>query len=246
MKKSFLITVLGVLVAGATFAQSEETRNLSSFSKVTAAEGIDVYLKKGSKEEARVVSDNVDLDEVLTEVSGSRLKIHLDGNNYRNVDVQVYVTYRSLNALSASSSGSITADGLIETDGDFDVNVSSSGDVKAEITADELSISASSSGEAELKVTVDEIEATVSSSGEIELSGTARIQDVEASSSGEYDASDVEGEEADVSASSAGSVRVKVSTKIDAKASSGGSVRYDGSPKYVDVSSSSGGSVKKY
>ncbi|MEQ9403425.1 MAG: head GIN domain-containing protein [Cyclobacteriaceae bacterium] len=245
MKKSLVVTLLGILAAGMTFAQSEETRNLSSFSEVSAQEGIDVYLKKGNKEEARVVARSVDLEDVLTEVSGGRLKIHLDGSRWRNVDVDVYVTYKSIDEINASSSGSITAEDPIEVDGDFEVGVSSSGDVRATIKADELSIEASSSGDAVLNVEVDEIRAEVSSSGDVELEGTARIQDIEVSSSGDYDASDVDSEEAEASASSGGSIKVKVSGKIDARASSGGSVRYGGNPKYVDVSSSSGGSVKR-
>jgi len=246
MKKSFLITVLGVLVAGFTFAQSEETRSLSSFSKISAHEGIDVFITKGSKEEARVVAQGIDMEDVLTDVSGGRLKIHLDGNNHRNVDVDVYVTYVSLNAIAASSAASLTAEDQIVTDGDFDVDVSSAADIEASIKADELNVSVSSAGDAELTVEVDEIEAEVSSAGDIEISGAARVQDIEASSSGEYDAYDVESEEVDVSASSGGTIKVNVSQKVDARASSGGSVRYKGSPRYVDVSSSSGGSIKRY
>lgn len=245
MKKSMLITLLGVLVAGYTFAQSEETRSLSSFSKVSTHEGIVVYLEEGNREEARIVSDNIDLEDILTDVSGSTLKIHLDGNNYRNVDVEVYVTYKSLTALRASSAGSIIAKDRIETSGDFDVDVSSAGDVSATIKADELSIDASSAGDAKLEVDVDEIDAEVSSSGDIEITGTARYQDVQASSSGDYDAYDVVCEEVEAGVSSGGSIKVNVTSKIDARASSGGSVRYKGSPKYVDVSSSSGGSVRK-
>ncbi len=246
MKKSYLITLLGILVAGFTFAQSEETRSLSSFSRISANEGIDVFIKQGDKEEARVVARNIDLDDVLTDVSGDRLKIHLYGDNHRNVDVEVYVTYKSVNALSASSAASLRSEGLIETNGDFDVDVSSAGDLEASIKADELSIDVSSAGDAELTVEVDAIEADVSSAGDIEITGSARMQDVQANSSGDYDAYDVESEEVDVSASSGGSIKVNVSQKVDARASSGGSVRYKGSPRYVDVSSSSGGNVKKY
>jgi hypothetical protein len=246
MKKSILITLLGVFVAGFTFAQSEETRSLSSFSRISAQEAIDVFITQGNKEEARIVADNIDLEDVLTEVNGGRLKIHLDGNKWRNVDVEVYVTYKSISAISASSAASLTSQEQINASGDFDVDVSSAGDIKASIKADELSIDASSAGDAELEVDVNEIEANVSSSGDVEVSGSARMQDIEASSSGDYDAYDVESEEVDVSASSGGSIKVNVSEKVDARASSGGNVRYKGSPRYVDVSSSSGGSVKKY
>jgi hypothetical protein len=247
MKKSFIITLLGILVAGATFAQSEETRNLSSFSEISAHEGIDVFIKAGSKEEARIVSDSHDLDEVLTEVSGGRLKIHLEGNNHRNIDVEVYVTYKSINAISASSAASLTAEGSIDANGnDFDVDVSSAGDIDASIeNADEVEIDASSAGDARLKIEANEINAEVSSAGEIEISGVTKKQDIQASSSGDYDGYDLESEEAEASASSGGGIKVNVSKKLDARASSGGSVRYKGSPTYLDASSSSGGSVRK-
>ncbi len=247
MKKSFLTTALGVLVAGFTFAQSEETRKLSSFSEVSAQEAIDVYLKKGDMEEARVVSDNIDIEDVLTEVSGGRLKIHLDGNNWKNVDVKVYVTYKSIEALAASSAASITGSNEIDANGnDFDVDVSSAGDIDVQIrNADEITIDAGSAGDAKLEVEANEIEADVSSAGDIDVSGTVKRQDVEASSSGDYNGYDLESEEAEASASSGGSIRVNVTNKIDGRASSGGSVRYKGNPKYVDSSSSSGGTVRK-
>ncbi|MEQ9468408.1 MAG: head GIN domain-containing protein [Ekhidna sp.] len=247
MKKTLLTSILGILVAGFALAQSEETRNLSSFSEIAAQEGIDVFIKQGDKEEARVVSESHDLDEVLTEVSGGRLKIHLEGNNHRNIDVDVYVTYKSIQAISASSAASLTSEGTIDANGnDFDVDVSSAGDVDAKIeNADELSIDASSAGDARLKVQANEVEAEVSSAGEIEISGKARKQDIGASSSGDYDGYDLESEEVEANASSGGTIKVNVSNRLDARASSGGSVRYKGSPQYLDASSSSGGSVRK-
>ncbi len=249
MKRSFLITLLGIFVAAATFAQSE-TRSLSSFSRISAHEGINVFLSEG-KEEARVVINggNVDLDDVLTEVSGGRLKIHLKdrrGWNNRNVDVDVFVKYKSLESLSASSAASIEAKDVIEANGDFEVDVSSAGDVMAKIVGiDELEVEASSAGDADLEVEADEIEANVSSSGGIDIKGTARSQDIEASSSGDYEGFDLVSQEAEASASSGGSIEVNVKEKIRARASSGGSVRYDGNPSYVNADSSSGGRVKK-
>jgi len=64
---------------------------------------------------------------------------------------------------------------LTEADGDFEVDVSSSGDVVAKITGiDELEVEASSSGDVRLDVEAKEIEARVSSSGDIEIEGSAR------------------------------------------------------------------------
>lgn len=244
MNKSILITIIGVFIAGLTFAQEEETRNLSSFSKVTVHEAIDVYLTKGSKHEARIVSNSEDLEDVLTDVSGGKLKIHLDGSSHRNVDVKVYVTYVELEAIGASSAATIKANDIVAS-GDFDVDVSSAGDIIADITADELTVDASSAGEAKLDVKVSFIEAEVSSAGDIQIKGTAIKQDISASSSGDYYAYDLMSEEVEVNVSSGGSAKVQVNQDLKARASSGGSVKYKGSPKYVDSSASSGGSIKK-
>ncbi|GAB4235298.1 MAG: head GIN domain-containing protein [Ekhidna sp.] len=233
-------------MASMAYSQDEETRSLSSFSKISAHEAIDVFIKAGSKEEARIVSDSHDLDEVLTEVSGDRLKIHLEGNNHRNVDVKVYVTYKSIDAISASSAASLSSEGTIQAYGDFDVDVSSAGDIQTRITGvDELNIDASSAGDARLEVDAKEVEADVTSAGDVEIAGTAGSLDVEVSSSGDFDGYDLECEEVEASASSGGGAKVYASKKLRGRASSGGSVRYKGNPEYVDTNSSSGGSIRK-
>lgn len=242
MKKILLSTI--VLVAVGAFAQKKETRSLSSFNEVSVHEGIDVILKKGSKEEARIESDNIDLRDVLTEVSGGRLKIHLDGNNHRNVDVNIVVTYKSLRAVSASSAADIEAEEQIVASGDFRVDVSSAGDIELSIKADELEVRASSAGDCELEVDINELDASVSSAGGIEISGRVNSIDVEVSSSGDFEGYDLPCKRAEVSASSGGSAEVNVSEQLDARASSGGSIRYKGNPR-MDISTSSGGSIKK-
>src|SRR5688572_33151235 len=75
-------------------AQQTETRNISSFTGVKAAEGIDVYLKKGDKESVKVEVTGTSASNILTEVSGSYLKIHMKDGNFRGrIDAKVYVTY---------------------------------------------------------------------------------------------------------------------------------------------------------
>lgn len=233
-----------ILISVLAFGQQKETRSLRSFSEVSAHEGIDVILKKGSKESARIEAENVDIEDVLTEIDGDRLKIHLDGKNHRNPDVTVWVTYVSLRAVSASSAADLRSDGQIVASGDFRVDVSSAGDIDLNVKADELDVRASSAGDCELKVDINKLDASVSSAGGIEISGTARELDVEVSSSGDFEGYDLPVKEAEVSASSGGSAEVTVSEQLDARASSGGSIRYRGNPR-MDISTSSGGSIKK-
>lgn len=245
MKRLLILTII-LVGAAVAFAQDTETRNLSSFKNVSASQGIDVYLSKGSSETARVeVDGNIELEEVLTEVSGSTLRIHLDGNNYRGVDVTVYVTYKSLEGLKASSAASIEVKDQVKCDCDFEIDVSSAGDVEVNVVANTLELEASSAGDIEVIAKVNSIEASASSAGDIEIEGSAEEIEASASSSGDISGYDLVCQEAELKASSGGSIKLSVENRIRARASSGGSISYKGNPEYTDKESSSGGSVRK-
>lgn len=225
MKNILSIIVLS-LVATFALAQESETRNVGSFNGVKVAEGIDVYLKKGDKESVKVEATGVKLENVLTEVSGSYLKVHMRDGNYRGtLNVKVYVTYVQLEKLSASSAGSIFSETVIKSNS-LEVSCSSAGNVEISVDAQNMSVSASSAGEMELK-------------------GKTKSLTAEASSAGEIDAYDLEAQNVEAEASSGASIKVFVTEELDGHASSGGSVRYRGNPNKSETDSSSGGSVKK-
>lgn len=224
MKKVMVLVFL--LIGSFVYAQESENRNVGSFRGIKSSTGIDVYLKKGNKESVRVEVSGTDIKNVLTEVSGDYLKIHMaEGRYNRTRTVKVYVTYVELTKLSCSSASSIYADEIIKTRS--------------------LSLSASSAGSIDVGIDVESLTVSVSSAAEIELRGKAKRIEMEASSAAKIDGYDLEAEEADLSASSAGSIRVSVSQKIDARASSGADIRYRGSPMKTNTNSSSGGSVRK-
>lgn len=207
-------------------AQESQTRSISPFTGVKVAQGIDVYLSKGDKESARVEVTGTKLENIITEVSGSYLKVHMRDGNYKGrVDAKVYVTYVKINKLSASSAGSIFSETTIE--------------------ANTLEISSSSAGNIEIAVNSGSVDVSSSSAGEVELKGKARSLRAEVSSAGEIDAYDLESHKVEAEASSSGSVKVNATAELTAHASSGGSIRYRGNPDKSVTNSSSGGSVKK-
>jgi hypothetical protein len=221
-----LSIVLVLLTTVAGLAQESQTRNVGHFTGVKVAEGIDVYLIKGDKESAKVEVYGTPIQNVVTEVSGSYLKVHMKDGNYRGrVEVKVFVTYTQLEKLSASSAGNIYSQGVIRTS-TLEVGSSSAGNIEIEVEGGDLDLSASSAGE-------------------IEIKGKAKSLKADASSAGEIDAYDMEVESVVVEASSAGSIKVNVKDALTANASSGGSIRYRGNPSKSITNSSSGGSVKK-
>ena len=221
-----LSIVVALLVSTSGFAQETQTRNIGQFTGVKVAEGIDVYLIKGDKESAKVEVYGTSIQNVITEVSGSYLKVHMRDGNYKGrIEAKVYVTYTKLDKLSASSAGNIYSQGVIKTS--------------------TLEVGSSSAGTIEIEVDAGEVEISASSAGEIEIKGTAKSLTADASSAGEIDAYDLEVESVVVEASSAGSIKVNVKDALSANASSGGSIRYRGNPSKSITNSSSGGSVKK-
>jgi hypothetical protein len=228
MNKLALI-ILILYTTTVALAQQTETRNVGSFTGVKAAEGIDVYLKKGDKESVKVEvsgsGSSAKTDVVLTEVSGSYLKVHMKEGNHRNVEVKVYVTYVQLDKLSSSSAGSIFSEGAIK--------------------ASSMEISASSAGTIDVSLEAGDVEVSSSSAGDIELKGSAKSLSADASSAGQIDAFDLESEKVEAEASSGASLKVKVTKDLVAHASSGGSIRFLGNPDKLITDSSSGGSVKK-
>ena len=224
--KRLLTFILGFLITFLSLAQETQTRSVSSFTGVKVAEGIDVYLKKGDKESVRVEVYGTRLDNVITEVSGSYLKVHMREENRGHVNVKVYVTYVKVDKLSASSAGSIFSEGTID--------------------ANSMEISSSSAANIEIVINASgEVEISSSSAGEVEVKGKAKSVHAEASSAGEIDAYDLEAEKVHAEASSAGTIKVNVKGELDANASTGGGIRYRGNRDRSNTNSSSGGSVKK-
>lgn len=207
-------------------AQQSEVRQIGSFQGVRVSEAIDVYLKKGDKESVKVEVTGTELSNVLTEVNGTTLKIHMrDGNFHGRKSVKVYVTFTRLEKLSASSAANLFSSDPIKSDR-LEISVSSAGSVETKLESESVSVSASSAGK------------TV-------LEGKTRSLEIEASSAGDIDAYNLESENVDASVSSAGSAKISVSKELEAHASSGGSIRYRGNPLKTNTDSSSGGSVKK-
>jgi hypothetical protein len=225
MNKVIIVLLIGI--ATTAVAQQTESRSIGSFKGVKVSEGIDVYLKKGEKEALKIEAVGVKTGDVITEISGDYLKIHMHDARYRdnNRTVRVYVTYVNVNKLSASSAGNIFAEGVI--------------------SATSFSMSASSAATIDVQIDVTDLEVSASSAADIELKGKAKNVEIDISSAGEVDAYDLEAEVVAVDVSSAGSAKVFATKEIVAHASSGGSIRYKGSPARSNTNSSSGGSVRK-
>jgi hypothetical protein len=226
MKIKALI-LLGCIISLSALGQQSEVRSVGTFKGVKSAEAIDVYLKKGDKESVRVEVSGTVLSNVITEISGSYLRIHMKDNYgyHGKRDVKVYVTYVELDKISASSASNVFSE--------------------ATIKSGSMEIHASSAANIEINLDAADIQVHTSSAGKVRLEGKVKSITAEASSAGEIDAYNLVADGADASASSAGSIKLNVINGLEGHASSGGSIRYRGNPSKTNTNSSSGGSVKR-
>jgi hypothetical protein len=125
---------------------SSETRNVSGFSKVSLGGSGRVVIEQGGAESLTVTGDDNLLNQIETEVRGGTLELR-EKNGVRlspSQDIVFKVTMKKLDALDISGSGVAEAKGL--QNAKMKVEISGSGEVSAEGTADDLDISISGSG----------------------------------------------------------------------------------------------------
>jgi hypothetical protein len=227
MKKLLLLIFVSFMTLS-SFSQQKEERKLGDFNEIKVSNAINLYLKQGNDTKAVIEADGIDLDQVITEVSGGRLKVSVKSNNNfrRSVHIKVYLTYKSLEVISASSASDVYSESIIKTE--------------------DLKVIAGSAASVKLNIDVERLEMSVASAGDIEISGTADEIQGTARSAGDIDAFDLVAKTADVNAHSAGGIKINVTDDIKARASTGGSVKYKGNPLRSNTDSSSGGSVRKY
>ncbi len=210
-------------------AQEKETRSFDSFSSIEVGEAIELIITQGNKNEAVVEVDDIELDDVITEIRGSELNIERKNSNRNNSnnrgEVVVRLTYKNIDEISVSSAASVYSKSNIKAKG-FEVN-------------------ASSAGRIELELDVTDLEVNVSSAGSVELSGSCASLDLDASSAGKFEGYDLMCGAIKADVSSGGSGEVSVKDRLEVDAGTGGSLYYKGDPDKVLADSNLGGRIQK-
>ncbi|WP_066627695.1 head GIN domain-containing protein [Labilibacter marinus] len=216
MKNLFIALIL-IASFSTAFSQEErksQTRNIGAFNELHAGKGINVTLIEGDKESLKVEIENGELTDVVTELKGRKLNIKLKTKIYKNVGVQVYVTYKSIKSISTGSGAFVDANNTIH--------------------AQNLDLKAGTGSTIILEIDTKSVASSLSSS-KIELIGKTEFQDVTTNTGGKYVADKLESKEAFVKAITGGTAWVNATNKIEAKTSTGGRVTYTAEPDKLIV-----------
>ena len=269
MKKIlFLLTAL-ILTASVSFAQKRETRDVSTFTKISFRSPGTVYVKQGGPQKVEIEGSSETLEKVKTKVEDGKLIIGPEDkwNNWdwgNDSKVTVYITVASIEALSVSGSGDMIVQTKL-TGGNLKLNVSGSGSLQADVDVADVAADVSGSGDMTLKgkcksFTSDvsgsgsiKLNATIagladfdiSGSGEIEASGSAQSVTAEITGSGKVLAANLETDKCNARISGSGDVEINVKSELDARITGSGTVGYKGDPARVNSEASGSGKVRK-
>lgn len=243
--------------------------NIADFSRIETSRAVHLVVEKRSGREAIIEADDNIMPYVIVEVDGGCLNVGIDNDikSLNNVTVKVTVpSDGNISAISASSASKVTVQAEIKTPklmldassaaniniaksdvGTCSIDASSAANVEGAIKADNCVIDMSSASDVNVALLAVKCDVTATSAASATLSGEAGDIEITVSSAAKVDAMDLNARNADVSASSGGSIKITCMKSIDASASSGGSVKYaakgDLDPELRHTSS--GGSVKK-
>lgn len=204
---------------------TEERPVHSDFDQVKGSAGIDVYLTEGDEYKIVVEADENLVPLIETEIHNGRLNITSTKNIGRAKAKKVYVTYKTLSAVYASSGADVIGNSVIKSE--------------------TLILKSSSGADLEVDIIAKEVFADVSSGADLKISGRAMRLTAEASSGSDLKAKDLEVKYCKARASSGADIVVNVKEEMEGKASSGGDIRYYGNPTAVSVKDGSSGSIRK-
>jgi hypothetical protein len=202
-----------------------EEREVYGFDALKVENGIDVFITSGEEERLSVEADENLHEYIMTEVRNGELKIFSNVNIRMAKSKKIHLTYKSLQSIRISSAGDVYGMNTLQTD-HLRVNLSSAGNLKLDVDAEEIFVD-------------------ISSSGNVSLSGSTGYLKADLSSAGDLHAFDLEARNGDIHVSSAGNARVYLTESGNFNASSAGDIIYMGNPLNVRVNTSSAGKVKK-
>lgn len=225
MKHLVSLALVAAAFAGIAHA---ETRNITGFTEVSAADRVDVEVSVGEAYSVQVTGS--DASRVRTRLDGRRLHIADKDRPWfggsPNLDATVRITAPRIEGIAASRGAEVTAT-LAGHCSDFSASAAMGG-------------TANVSG-----VNCTTVTASASMGGSLGLEGACNELSASASMGGDVRAGDLRCRTVDASASMGGMLRAHASESYDASAAMGGAIDIGGAARRGDTSAALGGSISQ-
>lgn len=203
----------------------KQERPISSFNSIRVSSAFEVILSQGDYEKVVVEANENLMDNIKTEVKGSKLIVSSRGCLKNHKTIKIYITFKNINSLYVSGAVEICGEGKLN----FDV----------------LDMDFSGASEIEMDITANKLSGDFSGASEISLSGKVNDVKLELSGASELKALELEIQNFDIEISGAAEAKVYIKQKLNVDISGAAEVRYLGDP-VVTKEISGAGSVTRY
>ena len=233
--KFIIATITALLFASCNFNMNsiEGSGNVTTekrivqgeFKNVSVSNAIDLVIEQSDSTEIIVEADDNIQKEITTKVENGTLVISCKFSSFNNVTKKVTVKMPVIDKIEASSASSVHSENVIQ--------------------GENINIEASSASTINVNVESDNIICDSGSGSTINIEGKALKIKTSATSGSSINAENLLANEVEAEAASGASVNVHPILRLKADASSGASIHYDSSPKTIEKSESSGGSISQ-
>ncbi len=235
MKKIFFFSIC-FLLAGVLSAQktvindpNAETRDVKGFHAISVSHAINLFLSQSDEEAVAVSAKDVKYrDHIRTEVKDGVLRIWYDNNGIwdsGNKKLKAYVSFKTLDKLTASGASDVVVDGTISSD-KLDINLSGASDFKGIVKVNELNMDQSGASD-------------------VTIRGSATKLTIEASGASDVKGYDLITDNCNAHASGASDIKISVNKEIIARASGASSINFKGTGVIKELHSNGASSVSK-
>lgn len=209
-------------------AQSSRSVNVNNFNNIGVSSGIDLYLTQGNSESLVIKGREEIIKNVIVEQKNGGLTIkYKEGINWKRLfkdnDIDVYVTYKNLTALSASGGSDVNTQNTLKTN--------------------KISISASGGSDMELNIVCKDISIAASGGSDIDLKGSAENMVLNSSGGSDIDAYSFKVNYAKVNTTGGSDANIYVEKGLEANATGGSDIKYKGGAALKKTSNSKSGDV---
>lgn len=215
--------LLACSIALNVFAQSTKTVAVRSFTNLAVSNGIDLIITQGGAEKVEIKGQQDLIRDVVILQEGNQLSVkYKEGVNlnslFRDGEIQVYVTVKKLNGLSASGGSDVETRNIINTD--------------------KISINSSGGSDLDLHIVCKDISLSSSGGSDVSLKGSAENMILNISGGSDVDAFDFKVNYAKVNTSGGSDANVYVNKGLTANATGGSDITYRGSAALKKTSNS--------
>jgi len=227
------LTVMGSFSQAATFPPAdaegmqeyEKTIRVKNFHGVDITIACELYVRQGDDESLRIEADKDIFDKLQAEVRDSILYLESDKErNYKDWDVEVYLTVKSLKSIDVGGAVKLRTNGTI--------------------TGEKLELNISGAADLDMRIDVDKLMADFSGAVNAELEGRARYVVMDMSGASRVDADDLITDAFYLDFSRFGKADVYAEKVLKVDMSGMGVVKYGGNPSKVKTNSSGLGIIK--